>query len=669
MKKIILMLLILALLLSFIPLNNSSLSEEIVLPKGFAFSSNYQGILVTLDGTTYYAYQIEKNDGKQKVIGWLIVDSNNKTVSNQPAYTKLALAATVTKYIKDNPNISTIMESDLNMLHNLKWKMALYEVSQAFIKTESSRIGMAAGKPPIGAFEEFVGMASFVPQAVAIELSDKYLDEFTKWTAHTLFETLIKTGEIKGDLDSGSNIFKFCGVLQSIIKKGVLLGAMKGIDSYNKSYDIFKNHKGPWSYQDAQKFLEGYTKGKAWAVAYGSWYLRLIPHNSNMWLNVGLTVWDNVVKQVLPLNVQDITDAVDVETKFVPLFIKIVKESPDKLLYNQVEEDIKNMSSLLNILRFFYNTSIKDSPANITYNAIKESLKGTLSVASNPKGAKVYVNGNYKGNTPIDITLTSGNYNVKITKEGYKDYYSSIAVSQRKTTKLSATLTSLTSKSEKKPKKWVLILAKSLQVLDGPDPTGQAVVGNYGVKTEPLWKGLAVVHSGDLLEYVDESYCIISNPLESFPQCLKAFKVKTKDGKIGWIIASWAGGILEDEIELAKVVTEKTSYSVKPVTFGNVSGKWAGYYEQWVNRQKKKIEFRINIGQSGSILFFSGTSSEILNGETKTANIGGSLFKNKIYFVKYYPDGNWIRYQGTVSQDGKSAEGTIPTKWFMSRGE
>jgi len=747
MKKIISILLILALFLSFIPLN-SSLSGEVTPPEGFKFSNEYQRIPVTLDKATYYAYQIEKNDGKQKVTGWLIVDSNNKTVSDQSAYTKLALAATVTKYIEENPTISTIMKSDLDMLHNLKWKMALYEVSQALIKTVSSGIGaMATGKPPTGAFEEVVSMASFVPQAAAIELSDKYLDEFTHWTANTFYETLIKTGEIKGDLSSGSNIFKFCGVLQSIIRKGALISAKKGIDSYNESYDIFKNHTGPWSYEDAQKFLEGYTKGKAQAVAYGSWYLRLIPHNSNMWFNIGSTVWDNVVKQVLPAKIEDITNAADAVTKFVPLFIKIVKESPDKLVYNQVEEDIKNMSSLLNIFRLLYNTSIKDSPANIIFNAITEGLRGTLSVTSNPKNAKVYVNGEYEGITPIDITLTPGKYSVKITKEGYKDFSGPITIQERETKNVSATLTkelaylfkigdhvqatdylnvreqpSLKSKikavvpkesigdikskfkiadghywwivewsngitgwsageyielytgkfpadkGEETPKKWVLILAQSLQVLDGPDPTGKALVGNYRGEGIGPWELLTCVYSGDLLEYIDESYYTTYSLWESFPQCLKAFKVKTKDGEIGWVIASWSGGLLEDEIELAKVVTEKTSYSVNPVTFGDVSGKWTGYYEQWTGwGNKEKIEFRINIDQSDDTLCFSGTSSEILNGETKTANIGGSLFKNKIYFIKYYPDGNWIKYQGTVSQDGKSAEGNIPMKWFISR--
>ncbi|MEM5777527.1 MAG: serine/threonine-protein kinase [Candidatus Aenigmatarchaeota archaeon] len=47
---------------------------------------------------------------------------------------------------------------------------------------------------------------------------------------------------------------------------------------------------------------------------------------------------------------------------------------------------------------------------------------GTISISSNPSGAKVYINNSYKGITPINVTLKEGKYNVKLTKEGYMDY-------------------------------------------------------------------------------------------------------------------------------------------------------------------------------------------------------------------------------------------------------
>jgi hypothetical protein len=445
MKKILSIILVLALLFALFPLQ-SSLSDEVTPPEGFAFSNKYQRIQVTLNSKIYYAYEIEKKENNARTVGWLIVDSSNKAVTDRSTYEKLALAATVTKYIEENPNISTIIEADLKMLSELKWKMALYEVNQSVVKTVSSFLGTATGNIPKGAFEEFVGLSSFVPQAMIIELSDKYLDEFANWVADNFFEILIKTGEIAGKLDSGQNFLKFCGVLESIIKKGALISAKKGIESYREAYNIFKNHSGSWSYEDAQKFLERYIKGKAQAVAYGSWYLRLIPHDDNWFKTVGLTVWDNVVKQVLPAEIGEITNAADVATKFVPLYIKVIKESPDKFLYNKVEEDIKNLTALLNILRMFYNTSIKDGPASTVYEAVKASFTGILSVKSTPSGAKVYVNGYYKGVTPIDISLAPGNYSVKLTKNGYEDYTTNSKILAEKTTTINTNLNKIVPK-------------------------------------------------------------------------------------------------------------------------------------------------------------------------------------------------------------------------------
>ena len=424
MKKLILIFLILLLLFTFIPIH-FSLSEDITPPQCFSFSNNYQRIPVLLNSSTYYAYEIEKTDGNTHTVGWLIVDSNNKTVSDKSTYEKLALAATVTKYLKENPTVPTIMEADMKMLSEVKWKMALNEVAQSIIKTVSSYLGTMTGSAPMGAFEEAVGMASILPQAIATELSDAYLDEYTKWMGDTLTDILIKTGEINGALDSGPNFLKFTGVLDSIMKKGALISAKKGIDSYSAAYNILKNHTGPWSYDDAKDFLEGYTKGKAQAVAYSSWYLRLIHGDKNWYWTIGLNVWDNVIKQVLP---EEIKAPVDASIKFGELFSELIKKDPTVFSYNQVLKDIQDMSMLLGILRLSYNTSLADSPANRTYEAIVASLTGALSISSTPSGAKVYINNNFKGLTPLNIKLNTGNYTVKITKDGYKDYSITIKV-------------------------------------------------------------------------------------------------------------------------------------------------------------------------------------------------------------------------------------------------
>lgn len=49
-----------------------------------------------------------------------------------------------------------------------------------------------------------------------------------------------------------------------------------------------------------------------------------------------------------------------------------------------------------------------------------------LSLSSNPSGASVYVNNQYKGTTPKTLTLEEGNYTVRLSKSGYEDYNENI---------------------------------------------------------------------------------------------------------------------------------------------------------------------------------------------------------------------------------------------------
>jgi len=66
---------------------------------------------------------------------------------------------------------------------------------------------------------------------------------------------------------------------------------------------------------------------------------------------------------------------------------------------------------------------------------------GTLKITSNPSGAKVYINGDYKGITPLTLDLAPGTYTVKLTKDEYEDYTKTVEVNPGETTTLSATLT------------------------------------------------------------------------------------------------------------------------------------------------------------------------------------------------------------------------------------
>jgi hypothetical protein len=70
-----------------------------------------------------------------------------------------------------------------------------------------------------------------------------------------------------------------------------------------------------------------------------------------------------------------------------------------------------------------------------------DSLPGTIIVSSEPTGAEVYVEGDYKGITPLTLNdVPKGIYTVKIVKEGYKDYSHSVSIRGGNTRTLSPEL-------------------------------------------------------------------------------------------------------------------------------------------------------------------------------------------------------------------------------------
>ncbi len=65
-----------------------------------------------------------------------------------------------------------------------------------------------------------------------------------------------------------------------------------------------------------------------------------------------------------------------------------------------------------------------------------ENVNGKLSISSNPTKAKVYIDNEYKGTTPLELELQPKNYNLKLTMDGYKDYSKSINIESHKTLEL-----------------------------------------------------------------------------------------------------------------------------------------------------------------------------------------------------------------------------------------
>ncbi len=67
---------------------------------------------------------------------------------------------------------------------------------------------------------------------------------------------------------------------------------------------------------------------------------------------------------------------------------------------------------------------------------------GTLSVSSSPSGAAVYIDGSYRGVTPINVgNLVPGSHSVQLMKAGYQDWTATVSISAGSTTYLNPTLT------------------------------------------------------------------------------------------------------------------------------------------------------------------------------------------------------------------------------------
>jgi hypothetical protein len=62
-----------------------------------------------------------------------------------------------------------------------------------------------------------------------------------------------------------------------------------------------------------------------------------------------------------------------------------------------------------------------------------EPKTGVLTINTSPSGAEVYVNGTFKGMSPLTLTLTKGSYTVKVVLEGYESASKAVTVSGGKT--------------------------------------------------------------------------------------------------------------------------------------------------------------------------------------------------------------------------------------------
>jgi Flp pilus assembly protein TadD len=89
---------------------------------------------------------------------------------------------------------------------------------------------------------------------------------------------------------------------------------------------------------------------------------------------------------------------------------------------------------------WYKNVEVKSNQINKVH-ADLPSISGSLYVTSSPSGARIYLDGDYKGTTSKTIEdISPGSHTMKITKTGYEDWSKEIEVTTGKTTSESADL-------------------------------------------------------------------------------------------------------------------------------------------------------------------------------------------------------------------------------------
>jgi len=65
---------------------------------------------------------------------------------------------------------------------------------------------------------------------------------------------------------------------------------------------------------------------------------------------------------------------------------------------------------------------------------------GTINITSDPPGAKVFINGEFKGLTPAEISLTTGTYQIFLQRQLYEPHKDSVTIENGQTKKLNIKL-------------------------------------------------------------------------------------------------------------------------------------------------------------------------------------------------------------------------------------
>lgn len=343
-------------------------------PPGWVFSEQNQKIPVTLNSVIYYAYELKKISSNTPG-GWLITDSNGEIVYDNDTYQKLALTATVYK-IANDPSTVNMMESEINLLKSIIWRIDLYEsvtaITKIIVNISTALVGKLIGYG--GAEELLATTLAPIKSIEGNETQDELFSLFSKDFVADATSQVLKCLSILGKVSTSNSSawLKVFSVLNIVFRREASSFARGGYDAYQEAYNILKKDRNSWSYEEASSFLNKYKEGRTRGLPFAKWYLTLIPHSSNQLENIGNVLWDNIGKELLDsFGVKEATfiagtiDAVKLASEF------ITKSLENKLVSSDLSNDIKSASSIFLIYRLYYDVSIKGSLAEQIVSALQ----------------------------------------------------------------------------------------------------------------------------------------------------------------------------------------------------------------------------------------------------------------------------------------------------------
>jgi len=410
-----------------------SLISTIKLPENWSFEDPKASPIIihsTETGGDYYAYLVYYKGDRLKD-AWLITDKNGNPVKDKNLYYKLAKTAEVSEIAKEYSyewfnEKDPLMTKMLVLSLSYQWMSSLLEVLKLALNFVH------------GIFKNAVGIALIENETIIARYvtNKEFLDEISKAIAKILIKEGVKQSELVSQRVRIGAIVKFIAFSKAI---SYFRECKSGFENAYNVIKKYKDEKTYWNTTDAEIFLNGYYK--FWQYL-GS--MQLITNlMEKVDLNYCLTLAGDILLGLAhsPINISDIKDVISLVKGYsvIDIAFKEFDESIEYAKKGEIFYRIRKYDNLnsksnywTNYAYILYNDLIKEeSPIEKT---------GTLQITSNPSGAKVYINDEYKGTTPLDFTLPPGSYNITLTKEGYEDYTIISTIQSNKTTTINANL-------------------------------------------------------------------------------------------------------------------------------------------------------------------------------------------------------------------------------------